>query len=349
MSDVMLATMQTHPSDRVTYDQAHEFTVLSKIAHMSSKTADLSRLLSGTLRTCLEQLSLSGALVWLRSHKQDIFSPSGSRLPDSAVASAFDANNDVVRRLLETGYLLLDGSEAQSLVLLPEGMAIALAPIQSEDMVMGILGYIAQRGILEPLRDLLKASADLLSASLVSAWLRRQQAETEEVSATLFQFASELRAQRKLDAILQTLNTMALRVFNCDWSAVYTWQDLQFVPVQIMTRIGEQPVDEEPVLKTQDNHLLEIIVSDPQLLFFYDLREQPKAMPIYFERHGLRGLVLVPLQQVPWSPQGLLTLGYRRPLADFSGRYTTLAQGLARMVVIALEREGARQREHSGI
>jgi GAF domain-containing protein len=78
------------------------------------------------------------------------------------------------------------------------------------------------------------------------------------------------------------------------------------------------------------------------LLCLHDLRDQPKALPVYLERHGLRGLALVPLQQTPNNPLGLLSLGYRAPLAPLSGRTTALAHGLARMVAVALERERSR-------
>lgn len=352
MSHVVMPHASSSPTKgSAAADRAHFFIVLSRLAQLSATTSDLPGLMSATLGTSLEHLPLSGLVVWVRAHEQDLLTPGMSRLPRRASISAISEDAVLMQQALQAGWLLLSDDAAQPLVMLPETLSLAIAPIRSDDTLLGLLGYIAHATTLAPLRELLEASANLLSGPFASAWLRRQQAEADDVATTLFQFASELRTQRSLNDILSTLNNLALRVFNCDWSGVSIWQDDGFHAVQITTRVGQVPVHDEPVLRPHENPLLEILLSDQQLLCLPDLREQPGALPLYLERHGLRGLVLVPLQERPDSPLGLLSLGYRAPLVPFSGRTTALANGLARMVATALEWEDAQEcttRAHGG-
>lgn len=326
-------------------DRERFFVLLQRLAGLTASVTDLNKLLSATVGECIEHLPLSGVVMWLRAQDQEMLGPGASRLPRGASTSAISEEHALVARILVAGHLILKGDESLPLMLLPNTAALAVAPIRSGDTLLGLLGYIAHPTTLEPLVDMLETSANLLSGSFASAWLRRQQAEADDVADTLFQFASELRIQRSLNTILGMLNNLALRVFNCDWSGVYIWQDNSFKPIQVMTRVGQQAVDDEPLLHLHDNPMLEILLTNPKLLYLYDLRDQPNALPVYLERHALRGLVLVPLQQTPSNPLGLLSLGYRAPLAPLSGRTTALAQGLARMVAVALERE--RERSHT--
>jgi uncharacterized protein YigA (DUF484 family) len=314
------------------------FTVLSTIARRTTTTSDLYDILNAALHTSLSHLPLTGAVVWLGSDEHDVLTPGISRVPADCATSAIAIDSPLVQRVMDSEHLLLEGAEAQNLMLLPHTTALVLAPIRSPDVLLGLLGYIGERASLARLTGLLEASAGVLSSVILSTWLRRQQQEADDVAATLFQFAGELRAQRSLEDILGTLNNLALRVFNCDWSAVYHWQESSFAPVQIMTRVGEQDVSGEPALVPGENPLLEMTVNDPQLLSVRDLREQPGALPAYVQRHSLRGVVLVPLQKTASHPLGLLALGYRAPLTTLNSRATALAQGLARMVAIALER-----------
>ncbi len=330
-------------------DTAQFFETLCNLARISrTTTTDLYRLLNETLEVCLEDLPLSGAVVWLRAHEQDVLTLGSSRLPASCSTSAIAESNELLQAALTEGSLVLTREEAVELIQLSENHAIAIAPIQSEDTLFGLLGYVASSDILAPMSALLEANADILSAPTLTAWLRRQQSETDDVADTLFQFAGELRAQGNLDDILGTLNKLSMRVFNCDLAAVYNWEEGEeegmFAPVQLMTRVGAQPIEDEPSLRLSDNPLLELVIEDPELNAIRDLREQPTALPIYLDRHNLRGIVLVPILH-DTRPMGLLTLGYLSPLVPLSSRSSSLALGLARMVAVALDRTRSRQQE----
>lgn len=333
-------------SEIVETSSTQSFEVLSTLTRLSATTTDLYDLLNTTLQTLLEYLPISGAVVWLRDNEHDLLAPVITRLPANCGTSAIAEEHALVQEMLETGNLLLNSSEARPLITLPNESMLALVPLQNADVLLGLFSCVADQSTLESFYPLLEASANVLSVAIAAAWLRRQQAEADEVSATLFQFAEELRSQKSLTDILATLNTMSLRMFRCDWSAVYTWSNGAFCPVQIMTRIGEQSLDGEPGLTLAANPVLEIVLSDSQILSLRDLRDQPNALPVYLARHALRGLVLVPLQRTTDKPLGLLVLGYRAPLTSFKSRAMSLAQGVARMVAIALER--TRQREQSG-
>lgn len=329
-------------------DTAQFFETLCKLARLSSTMiTDLHRLLNESLHVCLEELPLSGAVVWLRASEKDVITPGVSRLPSGYSTSAIAESHDILQEIQNEGVIILDYDEAEPLLALPEGQALAITAIESEDALLGLVGYVADTTTLTVMTPFLEAHADILSAPALTAWLRREQAENQDVADTLFRFAGELRAQRSLEDILSTLNNLALRVFNCDWSAVYIWdkQDSQgqgqYTPVQIMTRIGQQPIDDEPSLGIQDNPILELVIADPELSSLRDLREQPTTLPVYQQRHGLRGLVLVPILHET-NPMGMLALGYRVPLVPLSSRATALAQGLARLVGIALDRTRTR-------
>ncbi len=321
------------------------FDVLCRLADLSAVTADLYTLLNDTLHICLEHLPIDGAVVWLRSDQQDMLTPGASKLPAGCSTSAISDDGDLLQALVDERVMIWERGQLEPLVVLPEGVAIALSPIQSEDVVVGVLGYVASTTTLQALIRMLEANANILSAPLANTWLRRQQAEADDVAQTLFLFANDLRTKNSLDDILSTLNNLALRVFNCDWSAVYTWSDEiggQFCPVQIVTRVGAQSVADEPAIAMGENPLLEMVFSEPLPTSIRDLREQPAALPLYLERHALRGVVLVPIKHAD-SPMGLLTLGYRLPMVTLSSRASSLAQGLARMVAVALERTQSRQ------
>jgi hypothetical protein len=321
------------------------FDVLCRLADLSAATADLYTLLNDTLQICLEHLPIDGAVVWLRSDQQDMFAPGASRLPAGCSTSAMADDVELLQALVDERVVIFESGQLEPLVVLPEGVALALSPIQSEDIVVGLLGYVASSTTLQALIRMIEANANILSAPLTNTWLRRQQAEADDVAQTLFLFANDLRTKNSLDDILSTLNNLALRVFNCDWSAVYAWSDEmdgQLCPVQIVTRVGGQSVVDEPAIAMVENPLLEMVFSEPLPTSIRDLREQPTALPLYLERHALRGLVLVPIKHES-APMGLLTLGYRMPMVTLSSRASSLAQGLARMVAVALERTRARQ------
>lgn len=321
------------------------FDVLCSLAHFGATVADVSLLVQNMIQVYLEVLPVSGVVVWLRDNERDMLAPGGSRLPKGYSTSALPENDELVQRISEEGFVLIGPGAADSLILLPEDKAVALVPIQSSDTLLGILGCVANVPALEVLDSLLVATANILSAPFANAWLRRQQAESEDVEDTLFQFAGELRAQRSLEDILTTLNNLALRLFACDWAGVYVWNDDAggtFQPVQIMTRVGVQPLDDEPSLLMQQTPVFEMVFSDMHPTLVLDLRDQPTALPVYLERHRLRGLVLVPIQHET-NPQGLLAIGYLAPLATFTSRASTMAQGLARMVAVALQRTRTRQ------
>jgi GAF domain-containing protein len=339
--------MPTIPSPITTSDTAARdiplndttaFRVVSTLARLSAEHADLYNLLSATLHICYDQLPIAGGVVWLRAHEHDLLTPSVSRVPPACSSSAIAEDDPLLQLIQRQGHLCLPANRARPLMQLPDELHLLLVPIYSVDSLLGLLAFLGNHEHLSNMAELAVSSANVLSGALAGAWLRRQQAESEDVADTLFRFAGELREQPDLEMILRTLNDLALRVFNCDWSAVYGWQDGCFVPTQIMTRFGEQNIDDEPAFSPQSAPLLEILVSNPQVLSLSDLRNQPSVLPDYLERHGLRGLVLVPLQTVPHNPLGLLTLGYRLPLTTFSNRSAALAQGLARMVTIALDR-----------
>lgn len=327
-------------------DTAQFFETLCKLARLSSTMiTDLHRLLNESLHVCLEELPLDGAVVWLRASEQDIITPGVSRLPSGYSTSAIAESHEILQEILNKGAVILDYEEAEPLLELTEGQALAITAIESEDALLGLVGYVADTTTLTVMIPFLEAHADILSAPALTAWLRREQTENQDVADTLFTFAGELRAQRSLEDIFSTLNNLALRVFNCDWSAVYIWDTRenqeQYNPVQIMTRIGQQSIDDEPSLRIQDNPILELVIADTEINSLRDLREQPTTLPVYQQRHGLRGLVLVPILHET-NPMGLLALGYRTPLVPLSSRATALAQGLARLVGIALDRTRTR-------
>lgn len=325
----------------------HFFDMLCSLAHFSTHVTDISTLVQDTLQTSLESVPLEGAVIWLRANEQDMLTPGGSRLPQGCSTSAISEDNEILQRAVDEGYLLLEASAAEPLVMLPAESAIALAPVQNSDMVLGLLGHIANRAALESLDALLVASANIISAPVAAAWLRRQQAESGDIEGTLSQFARELRKQQHMEDILITLNNQAVQQFDCDWAGVYTWSDEQegtLRPVQIVTRVGEQPLEGEPSLVIQETPLFEMVFSDLHPTSIRDLRDQPAALPVYMERHGLRGVVFVPIQHEA-APQGLLVLGYLAPLATFRSRASTLVQGLVRMVALALERTRSRQQQ----
>ncbi|NJP04490.1 MAG: GAF domain-containing protein [Chloroflexaceae bacterium] len=315
-----------------------QFALMSQLAHISATIADLTTLLNTTLTTCLDYLPLEGMLIWLRANEQDVFTPSVSYLPADSSTSALPMDASLVLNLQEEGYLLLNATDVEDIMFIPDYAGIALVPIHNGESLLALLGVIAPEATLAPLKELIITIGNLLSGPIAADWLREQYTEASNVADTLFQFAGELRSQNSLADILSTLNKLTLRVFHCDWSSVYMWKDNAFTPIQIMTRVGEQPVIDEPVLKPSQDALLELIFENPDLFAITDLREQPNALPLYLERHDLRGLVLVPItQRLTDTPMGLFTLGYRMPLSPLSSRAIALAHGLARMVAIALE------------
>ncbi len=317
----------------------HLFEILCNLARLSATYADLYTLFNDSLNVCLEHLPIEGALVWLRSSEQDMFTPACSRLPQGCSTSAISEDNALLQQIVDAGYMLLQDNTPE-LIVLPEHMVIGIATIESEDTLLGLVGYVGTNETIETLSALIMAHADVLSGPIVSDWLRRQHAEADDVTNTLFSFADELRSQSSLEAILSTLNNLALRVFNCDWAAVYAWTDdpdVAFQPVQIVTRVATQPIDEEPSLILAENPILELVLNDSQPYALRDLREQPTALPVCLERHDLRGLVVVPIKH-DTQPMGLLILGYRSVLIPLSSRSSALAQGLAHMVAVALER-----------
>ncbi len=325
------------------------FVLLETLARLSVTEINLARLLDTALPVLLDRLPLAGVVVWLRDPERDMLAPSASRLPPGYSSSALPEDAPLLQRTVAAGPLRRPPHAAQPLLLLPADRVLAAAPIQNGGMLLGVLGCVGEPDQIEPLLPLVGVCADMLSGPVVNTLLRRQQAEAEDVTSTIFQFAGELRSQQSLEAILGTLNNLALRVFNCDWSAVYIWEGEQtsgeFRPVQIMTRVGEQSLAEEPVLQVNTNPLLELTFNTPQIVSLPDLGQQPAALPAYNERHALRGLVLVPIQQAASQPMGLLVLGYRTPLTTFSSRANALAQGVARIVAVALERTRLRQQE----
>jgi uncharacterized protein YigA (DUF484 family) len=317
---------------------AEAFEVLSMLARLGATSTDLYSLLRAALYTSMDHLPLGGMAIWLRSSEQDVLTPGISHLPPTYSISAIPEDAPPLRHVLDTDYVLLEGEAARALVEIPEaGVVLALAPIRSADLLLGLLGYVGPRAELLPWLPLLTASADVLSGPVLSMWVRRQQAEADDVEAALAQFAEDLRRQRGLDDILRTLNNHALHAFDCDWSAAYLWQEAGFVPVQIMTRVGEQTLKHEPTLRPAENPVLEVVLEDARMLSLPDLRDQPNALPAYAQ-HALRSAVIVPLHKAGESPLGLLVLGYRSPLTTFSNRATALAQGVARMVTVALSR-----------
>lgn len=322
------------------------FHVVSDIAHCCATTSDLQEVLTQSITICIESFGLSGAVVWLRAREQAMIAPGISRLPSGSSTSAISEDDSLIQRVLSNGVISLHQTEAQSLVVLPEQTDLALAPIQSEGFLLGLIGFLGHPATLPPLCGTLETCANVLSGALVNNWLRRQQAEADTMAQTLLQFAAELRSRRSLGAILTTLNDLAARVFNCDWSAVYLWEDAQFQPIQARTRTGEQPLSDEPCLRIEDNPVLEVVMTDPQMVSLHDLREQPNALPTYLEHHDVRGVILIPLQQTPGTPLGLLAVGYWVPLIPLGHHLTSLAPSLARMVAVALERERERARQH---
>jgi GAF domain-containing protein len=315
--------------------------ILCTLARLNATHSDLHELINNVLTTCLEALPLTGAVVWLRSNEQDIFTPSGAFLPKGYSVSALSDDSSLIQGVVMRGAAVVDRAEAEALVLIPEeGLAVALVPVQSsEGTLLALLGYIAPRDTLKPLLRLFEASANMLSASVINMWLRRQQADADAVADTLFRFAGELRKQETRGAILSMLGDATLKTFNCDWAAVYSWQEEQeaFVPVHIVTRVGPQPVEEETPLVMADHPILELVFQERHPHSLRDLRSQPGALPIYLDRYALRGVMLVPIQHES-TPLALLVSGYRAPMVTLTGRTTALARGLARMVAIALKR-----------
>ncbi len=319
------------------------FETLCLLAHSSATTTDLHRLMNQVLQISLDRLPLMGMVVWLRSHEQAMLTPGSSRLPAGCSISAIAEDTPVVQRVTSTQHCqILTREQAEPLLLLPPDSALALAPIQSEDALLGLLGYLAPHHTLAAMQRLLQACANMLSAPLLSAWLRRQQAEAEDVADTLFDFTANLREQKNTEDILTTLNDEARERFNSDLAAVYLWSvsdstNGMFVPVQVQTRMGVQPLNHEPSLLLDDNPILELVISDPDLNALTDLREQPTAIPIYLARHNVRGLVLIPIMYDTTTPLGMFALGYRAPLVPLSRRSTLLAQEMARIVAVALQ------------
>jgi hypothetical protein len=331
----MSETLTTLPTDTAVPGNA--FSLVRNLARLTTTTTELHSVLDAALRTCLDSLSLAGAVVWLRSNEQDILTPAISRVPPQCSASAIAEDNPLPQQALARGHRLVSGSEAEALLLLPEHLTLAVAPIRNDDVLLGLLGFLGDAEHLPALGTVLEACADVLSGAVVSAWLRRQQAEADDVATTLFRFAGELRPQPTPTTIARQVTALSLSMLSCDWSAVYQWQQQAFSPLHIATRVGEQAVENEPALSPAHSPVLEVVLADPELLSIRDLRRQTNVLPEYVERYGLRGLVLVPLQKAPHEPLGLLALGYLAPLETLSSRTTAMCNGLARMVTVALE------------
>lgn len=323
------------------------YQVLCRLADLCTVAYDDYQVLRESLRI-LQMLPVGGGSSWLRLPGQEMFSPSGSFLPPESSTSAIPEDHHLVQSLQAQPLVILEPAEAEPIILLPPDRALALAPIQHDEVVLGLLGLVGERTMLEQLAPVIIASSKILGALVANSWLRRQQREAEDVAETLFCLAGELRKKGDLQDILGMLSELSLRLFSCDWAGVYIWQeeipdDTQegeiagFVPVQIVTRIGRQAVHDEPPLLLEENPALELLLDDPRLYSFRDLQEQPRAMPIYLERHTLRGVVLVPIQHESHL-LGLLSIGYRTPLPPLSSRAVSLAQGFARMVAVALDR-----------
>lgn len=325
----------------------HIVSILCTLARLNASHSDLHDLLNNVLTTCLDALPLTGAVVWLRSNEQDMFAPSSAFLPPGYSTSALSDESSLIQEVVAQGAAVFASQEVEALVLMPADLAIALVPVQSsEGTLLALLGYIAPSSILPPLLPVFEASANMLSAAVVNMWLRRQQADADAVADTLFRFASELRKQETHDAIFSLLGEVALKTFNCDWSAAYRWTEEKegdlLVPVHIVTRVGPQPVQEEAPLIIAEHPILELVLHEQQPHSLRDLRSQPGALPDYRDRYALRGIVLVPIQHESIS-LALLVAGYHAPLVTLTGRTTALAKGLARMVATALARTGERQ------
>lgn len=339
----MSETLTTLPTDTAVPDNA--FLLVRNLARLTTTTTELHSLLDAALRTCLDALPLAGAVVWLRSNEQDILTPAISRVPPHCSTSAVAEDNPLLQQALAKGHRLLTRSEAEALVLLPEHLALAVAPIHNDDVLLGLLGFLGEAENLPALGMVLEASADVLSSAVVSAWLRRQQTEADEVAETLFRFAGKLRPQPTPTTIARQVTALSLRMLACDWSAVYIWQEQAFYPLHIATRVGELSLAAEPALSPAHSPVLEVVLADPELLSIRDLRRQANVLPHYLERYALRGVVLVPLQKAPHEPLGLLALGYLAPLETLSSRATAICNGLARMVAVALEYVGKQDQE----
>lgn len=324
-------------------DTAQLFETLCKCARVSSIiTTDLSKLFHTTFQLCQEELRLSGAVVWLQSKEQDVLSPASSLLPEGSSTSAITSHDEILQLVVEEGSVILSNTEAEALIQLSDDDAIALAPIETEDTVLGLLGYIAPYDTLVPITPLLEANADILCAPIISSWLHREQHETDDIAETLSQFATSLRSKQSVEEIFAMLNTYAQQAFHNDWSGAYMWKYGEdeggaFYPKHIVTRAGIQPLEEEPRLSIQEHPILELVISDPEINTLRNLCEQANILSIYHQRHNLRGIVLVPILHEN-DPKGLLTLGYYTPLIPLTSRQTSIAKGLAHMVGIALSK-----------
>lgn len=313
--------------------------VLRRLAHSARNATDMNELLRNAIYTILLQLPMSGAVIWLHHIEQGMLAPTVSRLPDGCSSNAIAASDSLVRRLMKQDALLLDDQQAGGLMLLTDHLNLHVIPIRSTDKLLGLLGFVGESTTLRALTSLLEISAALLSGPLLNEWIQRQQADSEDVSTTLEQFATKLREQDDQQAILQTLNDHAQRVFPCDWSAVYLWDGAgaAFRPVQLLTRSGKQARESPPVLPVSDNPLLRQVGRSGQVHTITDMRDEQGPFENLLQRYTLRGLMLIPLQRTPGETPGLLLLGYRLPLIPPSSRDMKLAKGLSRMVAVALE------------
>ncbi|NJK78993.1 MAG: GAF domain-containing protein [Chloroflexaceae bacterium] len=313
--------------------------VLRNLARLTYRTPTLNEMLRESIRIVLYELPMSGAAVWIYNTDQGMLAPSNSRLPTGCSSNAISVDDPMVARVLGNEYMLLDEAESLALMQLSDNLSLSVTSIRSGNQMLGLLGYVGERSVLNALAGLLEINAAILAGPLLIERMRRQQSDTENVGAILYQFASQLREQHTLFEILRTLDEVALQTFGCDWVGGYIWEQGSFHAVHISNRQGTQPVKDEPSLNMGNTPLLRYLFTETPFYTMPDLREEPDVTPFHYDQHGLRGLVLVPLQRNPrgTNPLGLLILGYRMPLVPFSHRYTQIARGMARIVGIALE------------
>lgn len=333
--------MRTDQQDQQTI-AVHIPDVIAATARTAATEHEVYSLLNGCVRVWHQHLPVDGTIVWLRAEGQDVLTPVLTRIPHgTASTSAIGEEHALVHRLVEQQSAVLGQAEADPLVAFPDrGGALVVAPIAHADMLLGLVGFLATTDGAHDLRPLLRVTADMLAPALAYAWVRRQQAEADDVGRVLYQFAGQLRDLSDAAAIAAALAQHAIQTFEGDRAVAYRWDAARrsYVPVAGMTRIGVADTRIDPPLSPGDFPLLEVLIGNNDTLAITDLREQPRAMAPFVDLHDLRGLVLVPVQMRSDAPQALLIVGYRAPLARFGSRMKAIAQGIARMVAVALSR-----------
>lgn len=316
--------------------------VIAETARTAATEHEVYSLLNGCVRVWNRHLPVDGTIVWLRAEGQDVLTPVLTRVAHGgASTSAISEEHALVQRLVEQQSVVLGQADADPLVAFPErDSALVVATVTHADTLLGLVGFLAPMDSAHDLLPLLRVTADVLAPALAYAWVRRQQAEADDVGRVLYQFAAQLRPLSDATAISAALAQQALHVFDGDRAVAYHWDAThrQYTPVAGMTRIGVADTSDDPPLSPGDFPLLEVLIGNNDTLAITDLREQPRALSPFIDLHDLRGLVLVPVQMRSDEPQALLIVGYRAPLARFGSRMKAVAQGIARMVAVALSR-----------